>query len=129
MGAVTERVGEHDCIGRAALLVDTQGQAHGLTELRRDGGVQLFEGRRRLALLLERELGQRVRLVGQAAGQQLVGDDAERVDVGPGPGVLAAGLLGREVGGGAQHRADLRDARLVRGARNPEVGQLDHVGV
>ena len=65
-------------------------------------------------LLLERELGQRLRLVGQAAGEQLVGDDAERVEVGARAGLLAARLLGREVGGGAEHRADLGDRATAR---------------
>ena len=92
-------------------------------------GVELVEPGGRLALLLERELGQRVGLIGQTARHQLVGDDAERVDVGPRAGLVAAGLLGRQVGGGAEHRADLGDARLVGGAGDPEVGQLDHVGV
>ena len=46
-----------------------------------------------------------------------------------GPGLLAAGLLGREVGGRAEHRADLGDARLVGGPRDAEVGELDHVAV
>ena len=44
-----------------------------------DGRDERIERGRLLLLLLERELGQRGRLVGQAAGEQLVGDDAERV--------------------------------------------------
>ena len=50
-------------------------------ELGRDLGVDVVEQRRRLALLLQRELGQRRRLVREAARQELVADDAERVDV------------------------------------------------
>ena len=42
-----------------------------------------------------------------------------------GPGLLAAGLLGREVGGGAEHRADLGDARLLGRLGDAEVGELD----
>ena len=92
-------------------------------------GIYLVDRPGRFALLLERELGERVGLVGQAAGQQLVGHHAERVQVGPRSGLLAAGLLGREVRRGPEHRAHLGDARLIGGAGDPEVGELDHVGV
>ncbi len=95
-----------------------------LGELGGDGGDERVEHRGFLALLLERELGERGGLVGQAPGDQLVGDDAERVQVRGGPGVLAARLLGREVRGGAEHRADLCDARLLGGLRDAEVGEL-----
>ena len=80
---------------------------------------------RLLALLLERELGQRGGLIGQAPGDQLVGDDPERVQVGARPGLLAARLLGRQVGGGAEHRADLGDAGLLGRLGDAEVGELD----
>ena len=100
-----------------------------LRELARHARVELVERHRRLALLLERQLRQRGRLVRQPPRQQLVGDDAERVDVGARAGLLAARLLGREVGGGAEHRPDLGDARLVDRAGDPEVGELDDVGV
>ena len=66
-----------------------------------------------------------VGLVGQAPGDQLVGDHAERVEVRRGAGLLAARLLGGEVGGGAQHRAHLGDARLLGRLGDPEVGELD----
>ena len=60
------------------------------------------------------------------AGQQLPEHDPQRVDVGRRRDLLAAGLLGREVLGGAEHRARLRDAVLhVQRARNAEVGDLD----
>ena len=80
---------------------------------RRPSATELVERRRRLALLLDRQLRQRGGLERQAPGDQLVGDDAQRVEVGGRPGLLAAALLGRQVGGGAEHRADLRDARLL----------------
>ena len=98
-------------------------------ELRRDPGVELVDRGRRLALLLERELRQRAGLVGQAARHELIGHDAERVQIGARPSLLAAGLLGREVGGRPEHRADLGDARLVGGAGDPEVGELDHIRI
>jgi hypothetical protein len=56
-------------------------------------GDERVERRRALLLLLERQLGQR-RLERQAAGEQLVGDDAERVDVGARAGLLAAPCSG-----------------------------------
>ena len=43
-----------------------------------------------------------------------------------GPGLVAAGLLGRQVRGRAEHRADLRDAGLLGRLRDPEVGELRH---
>ena len=42
-----------------------------------------------------------------------------------GPGLLAASLLRREVGGRAEHRADLGDARLLGRLGDAEVGELD----
>ena len=69
----------------AAARVELAARARPPAERRRDLGVELVERRRQLALLLQRELGQRRRLVGQAAGEELVGDDAERVEVGGGP--------------------------------------------
>src|SRR3712207_7055658 len=61
------------------------------------------------SLLLARELRERGSPVRQAAGQQLVGDDAEGVEVRLRPGGLAAGLLRGPVRRGADHRADARD--------------------
>ena len=80
---------------RAAPLVDRQRHRDRLGERVRHLGDELVERHRGLALLLERQLGQRVGLIGQPAGDQLVGDDAERVQVGARAGLLAAGLLGR----------------------------------
>ena len=78
-----------------------------------------------LLLLLERQLGQRGGLIGQPPRDQLVGDDPERVQVGAGARLLAARLLGREVGGGAENGPDLGDARLLGGLGDAEVRQLD----
>jgi len=88
----------------ALARVERQRAVDGLPERLRDRRVELVEERRRLLLLLERELGQRRGLVGEAAREQLVGDDAERVEVRRRPGVLAARLLRREVGGRARSR-------------------------
>ncbi len=88
------------------------------------------QARRRAGLLQAREVGQRRGLVRQPAGHQLEADDAERVEVGGRAGGLAPRLLGRQVGRGAEHRADLRDVRLLGGLGDAEVGELDHaVGV
>ena len=95
------------------------------------GDVLLVAGRRQRPLVLaaDRQLGEAVALVGEPGGEQLVGDDAERVDVGDRRRLLAAGLLGRQVGGGADDRADLREPRLLGGPGDPEVGELDgHLG-
>ena len=98
---------------------------HDGRDRRRDAGVELVQRARRGRVLLAGEVGERRRLVGQAAREQLVGDDAERVEVGRRAGRLAARLLGREVGGRAEHGADLRDVRLLRGLGDAEVGELD----
>ena len=78
------------------------------------------------ALLQAGEVGQRRRLVRQPARQELVGDDAERVHVRGRAGRLAARLLGRQVGGGAEHGADLGDVGLLGRLGDAEVGELDH---
>ena len=109
----------------AVARIERERDRDGVGELGADGGDERVEHRRLLLLLLERELGQRGGLVGQASGDQLVGDDAERVQVGARPGLLAARLLGREIGGGAEHGADLGDARLLGGLGDAEVGELD----
>ena len=85
-----------------ALRGSAPARARPRRQRRRDRGSSVVQRRRDLALLLERELGQRLRLVGQAPGEQLVGDDAEPVEVGGRAGLLAGGLLGRQVGGGAR---------------------------
>ena len=63
------------------------------------------------------------------AGQQLEGDDGERVAVGRRGGRLADGLLGRDVGGGAQHLTGRRQLVLERQPRDPEVGDREPVAV
>ena len=55
------------------------------------------------------------------AGERLVEDHADRVEVGGGGRLEALGLLGREVLGGAEHRAGLGDLRGA-GAGDAEVG-------
>src|ERR1035441_8175260 len=90
-----------------------------------DGGDQRVEHRGLLPLLLERELRQRGGLIWQAPRDQLVGDDPKRVQIGAWAGLLAARLLRSKIGGGAEHGADLGDARLLSRLGDAEIGQLD----
>ncbi len=110
--------------GVAGLGLALQAQPDRVVELGRDLGPVVGDRLDRLLLLLERQLGQRAVLVRQPPGEELVGADPERVDVRRRPGLVAARLLGREVGGGAEHRADLGDARLLGRLGDAEVGQL-----
>jgi hypothetical protein len=72
-----------------------------------DGGHRLGHGerRRRLVADLREELVDDPRPVGRLAGQDLVGDDAEREDLAALVGRAAGDLLGRHVHRGAQQRA------------------------
>ncbi len=94
-----------------------------------DRGRQLRRGLRRLLGLvldvLARLRGHRAAGERPGAGQQLVGDDGERVAVAGGGRGVAERLLGREVGGGAEHLAGLRHVRVVGEARDPEVAHRE----
>ena len=79
---------------------------------------------RLLGLLAHRQLGEGGALVGQPPGEELVEDHAERVDVRGGVRLLAARLLGGEVGRGPDHRSHLGDPRLLAGAGDAEVREL-----
>ena len=57
--------------------------------------------------------------------EQLEGDHSERVAVARGRRPLALRLLGREITGGAEHRAGHRQGVRARGARDPEVRNVD----
>ena len=97
------------CSGRAR-----QRAAHRAAQLGRHVRVHQVQRLGRALLLARRQLGQRSGLVRQPPGQQLVQDHAQRVDVGAGGRLLALRPLGREVGGGADDRADLGDAASPR---------------
>ena len=58
-----------------------------------------------------------------ATGQQLVGDDRQRIAIAGRCGRLASGLLRREVGGGAEQLTAGGDRRLAGDARDAEVGR------
>jgi hypothetical protein len=59
------------------------------------------------------------------AGQALVGDHAQRVDVAGRCGGPAGGLLGRQVAGRAEHRVAVVACLLAGRPRDTEVGDLD----
>ena len=59
------------------------------------------------------------------AGQQLEGDHRERVAVARGGGALSAGLLRRQVAGGAEDRARFGERAEIGRARDSEVRDLD----
>ena len=59
---------------------------------------------------------------GSRAGEQLVGDDAQAVQV----GALVERTLRREVGGCSKEGRGPGDAREVEPLGDPEVGQLGH---
>jgi hypothetical protein len=125
VGAVAQR-SAHLARGLIALArVQRKRDGDRLGELRPDRRDQRVEHRRRLLLLLERQLGQRAGLIRQATGDQLIGDHAQRIEVGARARLFAASLLGREVGGRAEHRPDLRDARLLGRLGDAEVRELD----
>ena len=63
---------------------------------------------------------------GARAGEHLVRDDAEGVEVAGAGRRLAHRLLGADVVGGAEHLADAGVADGVHGAGDAEVGQLHH---
>ena len=84
-------------------------------------GVDRARPLRRLRDLFHRHRDGAVGLEGDAAGQRLVEDHPDRVEVGDGGDVEALRLLGREVVRGAHHRAGLGDLRDA-GAGDAEVG-------
>ena len=97
---------------------------HGRRERLGHRGVVRGGGEGALGLAADRQLGQARALPGKAGREHLVDHDAERVDVGGGSRLAAARLLGREVGGGADDGADLRDPGLLGGPGDAEVRQL-----
>ena len=88
-------------------------------------GVEPRRRRDRSARVCQCLGGRRLALEGARAGEELEGDDGQRVAVARGRRALAAGLLGREVAGRADDGARLRQRGQVRGARDAEVGHVD----
>ena len=96
-------------------MVEVLGDGVGLVRRGGDVGVETPVGHRDVVVTAERRL----------PGEHLVGQDAERVQVGAAVGVGAGDLLGGEVGGGAHHHAAGGGAGLGDGADQPEVGEFD----
>ena len=93
-------------------------------DLRVHVGVELAGRLGLLVHLLEGDGDGVVALEGHLAGGRLVHDDAEGVDVGRGPELLALGLLGGDVVGGAEDRVVLREVAVLRPG-DAEVHHLD----
>ena len=89
-----------------------------------DRGVVGARRQRPLVLAADRQLGEGRALPGKAPREELVDDDPERVDVRGRSGLLAARLLGSQIGRRAHHGPHLGQARLLGRPRDPEVGQL-----
>ena len=98
---------QHDRLG-----VSRDGRCEPARRLRLGADVLECDGDRRLA-------GER-----HLPGEQLVEDDAERVEVGACVDPLALRLLGRQVGGGAEHRGGRGHRLVAHRARDAEVGHL-----
>ena len=97
---------------------------HDHVEVARDVAADLRRRLGRRRQVLHRDLDRRVAVERRLAGEELVEDDAERVEIGALVDLGAARLLGREVLRRADDRARL--GHLARaGARDPEVGHLD----
>ena len=111
--AVGEAVGR--VLGQRALDQQPDGRRH-VGGQRRRGPVDVRQRDRHLRGAVE----------GPRAGQALVGDDAEGVDVGGGGDLHALRLLGGEVLGGADDHAGAGQRGGVAGLGDAEVGQLDH---
>ena len=92
-------------------------------ELGRDVGAQLRRWLRRVREVLHRDLDRRLAVEGRLAGQELVEDDAERVQIGARIDLAAAGLLGGEVLRRPHDRARLGHLAGA-GPRDPEVRHL-----
>ena len=89
-----------------------------------DAGVDLARRDGELVDLLERDRDGVVAVKGHAAGGALVHDDTQRVDIRGGAEVLAAGLLGAYIVGGAQNVVILREVAVL-GACDAKIHDLD----
>ena len=135
LGGVLDRLrqrGPHTQQGVAELLGRAVAAARTLLERLHDDLVERrgdlrddhARGDRHLVDLPHRDRHGFLAVERHAPGQQLVQHDAHRVAVAGGGDVLAAGLLGRQVLGGADDRPDLGHAGIVAGAGDSEVRDL-----
>ena len=123
-GGIADRLGEVLGGGEAFLGPLRQRLGHHGIELRRHGRPGQ---RRQHRLDVERLLhdGGHAALERPFAGEHLVEDDTRGPDVGPVVGRIAPELLGRHIGGRAEHGADMRH-RGILDPRDPEIGDLHH---
>ena len=112
-------------VGALVAIVGALGECsqHDLVQLGRDVRTQLRRRLRRGREVLHRYLDRRLAVEGRLSRQELVEDDAERVEIRARIDLAAARLLGREVLRRPHDRARL--GHLARpGARDPEVRHL-----
>ncbi len=122
-----ERVG----VGVAHVRILGQQLGDDRLERSRHIGDELVEGLRQIVHLLVGDADGVLAAERWLAGDHLVQHDPERVEVAARVGLGALRLLGREVRGGAHHRADLGEVVLARGVHrsgDAEVGHL-HLAV
>ena len=122
-GHAADRLGEGAAVGEAVGGVLGQRALDQQPDGRRD-----VRGQRRRGPVDVRERDGHLRgaVEGPGAGQALVGDDAEGVDVGGGGDLHALRLLRGEVLGGADDHAGAGERGGVAGLGDAEVGQLHH---
>ena len=122
----------------SAAIADDGGRSRGSLAVRRAIQVEIARvdlgdlggGPQRLGDVAQHHRHRRLGVVeGRRAGEQLVRDAADRVEVGPRTDVARHRLLGRHVGRRPDRRAGGGHvgarARLLRRLRDPEVGDLD----
>ena len=127
-----DQVGAHLRGGLVAVVrVLGQRLEHHRVQLGGDAGMALRRRHRILADVLVGHRDRRVTDERRLAGEDFVQHAAQRVDVGAGVDGLAAGLLGGQVLGGADHRGGLRDAVAAVGDRagDAEVHHLHRAGL
>ena len=119
------QLGQHrGGVGRAGLGFAPGGALHERVQLGRHVARDLRRGRDVAGDVPVGHRDRRVAGVRRRAGEQLVEQDARRVDVAAGVGRAGGDLLGRQVRDRAQDRARVAGARLRRRDREPEVGDL-----
>ena len=119
------QLGQHrGGVGRAGLGFAAGGALHERVQLGRHVARDLRRGRDVAGDVPVGHRDRRVAGVRRRAGEQLVEQDARRVDVAAGVGRAGGDLLGRQVRDRAHDRARVAGARLRRRDREAEVGDL-----
>ena len=94
-------------------------------QARRQAGAGIADRRRLVAHVPRGDIGEAGAAERRPAGQHLVQDDAEGVEVRARVDLAPQRLLGRHVLAGAEHAAGLGQARLLERAGDAEVGHAD----